>query len=105
MPMKPRMQTRSKPSSGDTRPRSRERAILTECVRGKISATGRRTGGRFSRGKTTPEKKNMGDRNPVKKKLKWLIVETKEVTRRAIVANIRPVRKPTIPVRKLSGRG
>ena len=42
------------------------RTNLTECVRGTSSATGLIKAGRFSIGKTTPEKKNIGEIKPVK---------------------------------------
>ena len=40
--------------------------ILTECVSGTISAIGLIHGGKFDIGKTTPEKKNIGEIKPVK---------------------------------------
>jgi hypothetical protein len=39
---------------------------LTEWVRGTISASGRTGPGKFSIGKITPEKKNIGEIKPVK---------------------------------------
>jgi hypothetical protein len=47
-------------------PRHIARVGRTTCVSGKNSAATLRTGGRLSIGNTTPEKKNIGERNPVK---------------------------------------
>jgi hypothetical protein len=42
------------------------RESLTTCVRGTTSAIYAKVLGRFSNGKNTPEKKNIGDKRPVK---------------------------------------
>lgn len=81
------------------------RPSLTEWVSGNNSAAGRRYGGKSAIGKITPEKKNMGERAPVIKKLKWLIVFTYDVTKNPRVANINPVINPEIAAKKAVGSG
>ena len=49
------------------------------------------------------EKKNIGDKNPVKKKLNWFIFFTNDVIRRAATEKITPVRNPTKGARILRG--
>lgn len=57
---------KSSDKTGEKSPRHNALVGLTTWVRGKNSAMILKKGGRFSIGNTTPEKKNMGERNPVK---------------------------------------
>lgn len=76
---------------------------LTQWVRGTSSTMGLVNRGRFSTGNTTPEKKNIGDKNPVKKKLKWFIFFTNDVTSREATEKVKPVKKPTKGANILNG--
>jgi hypothetical protein len=66
MKVKTMMNRQSK--SSDTLKSAKSAALQrrTTCVSGNTSANGCSTFGRFSTGKTTPAKKNIGERNPVK---------------------------------------
>ena len=77
--------------------------MRTTCVRGIASAIRCMALGRLSNGNTAPENKNMGDNNPVKKKLKWLMFFTIDVIHSDKVANIMPHMNPTKAAIMLSG--